>query len=341
MRRIGSGVHQFWEKAYSDNLTGLAGMVAYNLLLSVFPVALIALFVAGQVLASPSLERSVLADLQELFPSAAASTLSDALRQVRESSTTAGIIALVASLWVGASFWGALDTAFCRIYELPCRSWVRQKLFGLGMLGLVLLFFAATVALPAAQSLLFSNEPDLPFGLSNQTALYTITLAIGFTITFVALATIYRTVPNTSVPFHGVWPGALGATFAIAVVDYGFPFYLSNVSVLSGLRSTLVFILIVLIWFYALAIIILSGGVVNELRLERRRPGTLANVPDPVTEELRLEQVQRERKEHRQAEQAGEEPETQQHERRAERASYLREKLDERAEAEDAAAREG
>src|SRR3954452_2633755 len=187
MRRIGSGIGRFWQKAYTDNLTGLAAMVAYNLLLSVFPVALISLFVAGQVLSSPELERSVLADLQQLFPSAAETTLSDALRQVRDSSTTAGIIALVASVWVGASFWGALDPAFCRIYELPCRSWVRQKLFGLGMLGLVLLFFATTVALPAAQSLLFASDPNLPFGLSDQGALYTITLVIGVTITFVAL----------------------------------------------------------------------------------------------------------------------------------------------------------
>ena len=341
MRRIGSGVHAFWRKAYEDNLTGLAAMVAYNLLLSVFPVALIGLFVAGQVLSSPELERSVLSDLQELFPSAAQTTLSQALDQVRDSSTTAGIIALVAALWVGASFWGALDTAFCRIYELPCRGWVRQKLFGLGMLGLVLIFFVATVALPAAQSLLFARTTNLPFGLSDRDTLFTITVGIGFAITFVALATIYRTVPNTKVPLHGVWPGALGATIAIGVVDYAFPFYLSNVSVLAGLRTTLVFILIVLIWFYVLAIIILGGGVLNELRLESRRPGTLGNVPDPETEELRLEQIERERQEHRRAAQADEEPETEQHERRAERASYLREKLDERAEAEDAAAREG
>jgi membrane protein len=341
MRRIGSGLHRFWEKAYTDNLTGLAAMVAYNLLLSVFPVALISLFVAGQVLSSPELERSTLSDLQQLFPSAAETTLSAALRQVRESSTTAGIIALVASVWVGASFWGALDTAFCRIYEVPCRSWVRQKLFGLGMLGLVLLFFASTVAMPAAQSLLFSDKSDLPFGLSDRDALYTITLGIGFVITFTALATIYRTVPNVAVPWYGVWPGALGGTLAIGIVDYAFPFYLTNVSALSGLRTTLVFILIVLIWFYVLAIIILGGGVVNELRLERRRPGTLADVPDPETEELRLEQIDRERQEHRRAKQADDEPETEQHERRAERAGYLREKLDERAEAEDAAAREG
>jgi len=92
MRRIGSGLHRFWEKAYTDNLTGMAGMVAYNLLLSVFPVALISLFVAGQVLSSPELERSVLSDLQQLFPTATDTTLSDALRQVRESSTTAGIV---------------------------------------------------------------------------------------------------------------------------------------------------------------------------------------------------------------------------------------------------------
>jgi len=341
MRRIGGGLKEFWVKAYSDNLTGLAGMVAYNLLLSIFPVALIALFIAGQILSSPDLERSVLVDLQELFPSATETTLSEALREVRDSSTTVGIIAMVASLWVGTAFWGALDTAFCRIYELPCRTWVRQKLFGLAMLGLVLIFFAATVAVPAVQSLLFSHREDLPFGLSDRDALYTITLAAGLIINFAALATIYRTVPNTAVAWHGVWPGALGATAAIGVVDYGFPFYLSNVSAFAGLRTTLVFVLIVLIWFYALSIIILGGAVVNELRLERRRGGTLASVPDPKTEELRLEQIEKEREEHAQAERSADEPETEQHERRAERAGYLREKLQERAEAEDAAAKEG
>jgi YihY family inner membrane protein len=341
MRWIGRGLKSFWQKAYEDNLTGLAGMVAYNLLLSIFPVALIALFVAGQILSSPDLERSVLLDLQELFPSATETTLTEALREVRDSSTTVGIIALVASLWVGTAFWGALDTAFCRIYELPCRSWVRQKLFGLAMLGLVLLFFAATVAMPALQSLLFSHRDDLPFGLSDRDALYTITLGAGLVINFAALATIYRTVPNTGVAWHGVWPGALGATVAIGIVDYGFPFYLSNVSAFAGLRTTLVFVLIVLIWFYALAIIILGGAVVNELRLERRRGGTLAAVPDPKTEELRLEQIEKERAEHARAEQSQDEPETETHERRAERAGYLREKLKERAEAEDAAAKEG
>jgi membrane protein len=49
----------FWTKSYEDNLTGLAAMVAYTLMLSVFPLALVALFVAGRILSSPDIEQSV------------------------------------------------------------------------------------------------------------------------------------------------------------------------------------------------------------------------------------------------------------------------------------------
>ena len=57
-------------------------------------------------------------------------------------------------------------------------------------------------------------------------------------------------------------------------------------------------------------------------------------MPDPETEELRVEQVQRERDEHARAHAAQQPGEERQHERRAERVRYLREKLDERAESE-------
>jgi hypothetical protein len=58
---------------------------------------------------------------------------------------------------------------------------------------------------------------------------------------------------------------------------------------------------------------------------------------DPTTEELRLDQLKRGQSERREAEEAGRagaEPEAEQHERRAEKADYLRRKLEERAEAE-------
>lgn len=55
---------------------------------------------------------------------------------------------------------------------------------------------------------------------------------------------------------------------------------------------------------------------------------------EPTTGELRAVQVSRESQERRAAEQADTEEETAQHDRRAEKSAYLREKLEEREEAE-------
>ena len=259
-----------WRKAYEDNLTGLAAMVAYNLMLSVFPFALIALFVAGRVLQSDELQASVLADLKRIFPQAAESTLSEGVRRLERSSTTVGIVALVGAFWVGASFWGALDTAFCRIYHCECRTWVRQKLFSFGMLGVTLLFVAATVAVPTAQALLASGADDLPLGLSDVRRLvYAITLFFTVLALFCALAATYRLVPKGKPPWSCVWPGALGATVAMGIVDLGFPLYLDNISTLR-VGTSAVFVLIALVWFYVLALILLAGAVINALRFERR-----------------------------------------------------------------------
>src|SRR5215207_5517066 len=155
----------FWRKAYEDNLTGMAAMVAYNLLLSVFPLAPVALFVAGRILASEEIEASVVDDLQRLFPTETESTLLDGLRRVRSSSTSVGVVAIIAAVWFSSSFRGALDTAFCRINHRECRSWVRQKLFELGMRFVVLALFVASVSIPALQGLVVGHRDDLPFGL--------------------------------------------------------------------------------------------------------------------------------------------------------------------------------
>lgn len=60
-------------------------------------------------------------------------------------------------------------------------------------------------------------------------------------------------------------------------------------------------------------------------------------MPDPKTEEMFLEQIRRERDEREHAREAGEPEEEKTHERRAERAAYLRRKLGERAKSEDEA----
>ena len=66
-------------------------------------------------------------DLQRLFPTSSWRRSTNALDRVRDSSTTIGIAASSARIWIGASFWGAMDTAFCRIYHVECRGWLSRS----------------------------------------------------------------------------------------------------------------------------------------------------------------------------------------------------------------------
>jgi membrane protein len=269
----------FWHRAYRENITGLSAMVAYNLMLAVFPFVLLVLFIFGLVLRSPEVENNILLDLQRLFPNVEQGTLTDVLDRIRANSTTFGIVAAFGSLWIGASFWGAMDTAFCRIYHVECRGWIEQKRFSFVMLAVVVLFLAASVALPAAEGALVSSTDDLPFGLSDIRGFENLLLIIAaLSLTFMICCVIFWAVPKGHMPWRAVWPGALFVTATTAVANWAFPFYLSNISSLSQFGSTVGFILIALLWFYALSLAILSGAVINALRHEVHDTGSLPEV---------------------------------------------------------------
>ncbi len=62
--------------------------------------------------------------------------------------------------------------------------------------------------------------------------------------------------------------GRAGATIAIGAVDFAFPVYLSSISTIARFGTTVVFIVIVLGWFYVLALIILAGAIMNVIALD-------------------------------------------------------------------------
>jgi YihY family inner membrane protein len=266
----------FWHRAYSENVTGLAAMVAYNLMLAVFPFTLLVLFIGGQVLKIHGVETSVLTDLQRLFPNTESHTLEDVLSRIEDNTATIGIAAFLGSIWIGASFWGAMDTAFCRIYHVPCRGWVEQKRFSFAMLGVVLVFIALSIFVPTLESSLVSSTDRLPFGLSGIQAIDSILLlGAALLISFGICVVIYWAVPKAPVPWRAVWPGALFVTVGAGLANWLFPLYLTNVSSLSRFGSTLGFILIALLWFYLLSLGIMAGAVINSLRFEYHETGEL------------------------------------------------------------------
>jgi len=266
----------FWHRAYQENVTGLAAMVAYNLFLALFPFALLALFILGRVIQAPDIEHSVRDDLQHLFPAVDLSTLDRALQRIRTHNTTIGVAAGLGAVWIGTSFWGAMDTAFCRIYHVECRGWVEQKRFALMMLLVVMLFLAASVLVPALETAVVHGASNLPFGLSSVEGLVSaLLLGVALLGTFMICSLIYYFVPKGHVPWPGVWPGALFVTGTTGIANAVYPFYLANVSSVGAVGGTIGFVLIALVWFYLVSLSLMAGAVINALRYELRDTGTL------------------------------------------------------------------
>lgn len=266
----------FWHRAYRENITGMAAMVAFNLTLALFPFALLVLFIFGKILQSGNVEDTVINDLQGIFPAVEGSEVERAVNRIRDSSTTIGVAAALGAIWIGASFWGAMDTAFCRIYHVECRSWVAQKRFGVVMLVVVTLFLAASVVIPLAENLALSRADDLPFGLDEVQGIRSVAvLFLALTLTFGIVSLIYYVVPKGHVPWHGVWPGALFVTITTAFGNAVFPVYLTSISDIDRIGGALGFILIALIWFYLLSLAMLAGAVINALRYELHDTGSL------------------------------------------------------------------
>jgi YihY family inner membrane protein len=265
----------FWMRAYKENVTGMSAMVAYNLMLSVFPFTLLVLFIFSQILRIEGVDAGVTADLQRLFPDAEQQTLDNILRSIENNSATLGLLAALGSIWIGASFWGAMDTAFCRIYHVQCRGWWEQKRFALAMLLVVALFILGSVVLPAAEGALIRSTENLPFGLDEVQSIDSV-LLIGVTLllNFLVAAMIYWLVPKGHMPWRAVWPGAIFTTTVAGLANWLFPIYLSNVSALSQFGSTLGFILIALLWFYLVSLTLLLGAVINSLRHEYHDTGS-------------------------------------------------------------------
>ena len=250
-------------------------MVAYNLALAIFPFVLLLLFIFSRVIENPDIEASVIRDLQSIFPAAEQDSLTSVVDRIRESSATIGVIAAIGAIWIGASFWGAMDTAFCRIYHVECRGWVEQKRFGLVMLVVVTAFLAASVVIPIAEGVLTSTSDDLPFGLDEIGGLRSLAvLAVALAISFAICAVIYYVVPKGHVPWRGVWPGALFVTVTTAIANAAFPFYLTESSI-DQLGGALGFILVALLWFYVVALALMAGAVINALRYELHDTGSV------------------------------------------------------------------
>jgi membrane protein len=270
----------FWAKINNDWIFNLAGLLAYNFLMAIFPILLLLLAGFGVVLRSisPGDERLLEQHLATALPgNTGAIIVSAVATHLERSAGLLLIVGVVTSFIAGSRLFITLENCFGIIFRLRGRSPLQQNVMAVGMLLLYLLLvpvvFLVSVV-PTDLVGLFDPHRHSAVGSLLLTltrplvALLAGGLLFGMTYAFVPHRPLrWRT-------WQRNWKGTVAAAGLLLLYEALFPVAARLVVRPDNYGSIAVFAVLVLLFFYYLAFILLVGAELNSWSAGQRETAT-------------------------------------------------------------------
>ncbi len=275
-RTLWAMLRAIWLKLNDDWIFNLASLLAYNLLMSIVPIVLVLMAVAGFVLGANAAAKEALVEgiVRQLPPEVGRPVVETVVANLSRSAGPALLFGLAGALFLGSRLFIVVEDCFGIIFGLRGRDPLRQNLMAIGMLLVYLILLPLAFLSPGLLDALASAM------LHGRTASAAGNLQIaGLLATFLSgillFGSIYVVVPNQRVRWREVWKGTLVAAVLLVLYRQIFPLYQEHFLTPTNPGSLIGLILITLIFFYYLAFILLLGAEVNAWaygRRERRPP---------------------------------------------------------------------
>ena len=257
----------------SINAPRLGAALAFYTMLSMAPLLVICVSIAGLVFGTDAAEGRVAGEIQELVgPTGAQAIRSLLMHPGQASGVVAGIVGL-ATLWFGASgvlvelqdslnlVWG-VKSPFAGLRGLVQSRFLSfAMILGIGFLLLVSLLMSAAIA---AAGKFFGQFLPAPEAL-----LHLASLALSFVVITVLFALLYKIVPDTRIEWQDVWVGAAvtSALFSTGKFLIGYYIGKSGVGSAYGAAASLV---VFLVWIYYSAQVFFLGAEFTRVYADRR-----------------------------------------------------------------------
>ena len=234
----------------AENVTFMAGSIAYQAFVSLLPLLVLVLLAVSTV-GDEQVAAQVTSLTQSFLPRAARTLLGNALDE-SSGTTGASVIGVVTLLWGSLKIFRGLDTAFSDIYDTEAEnSFVDQLIDGL----VVFVTVGLAIAAAGVATTVFALFEWIPFiGL-----LSPLLLVISLTIAFFP---IYYLFPDMDVSPRETLPGVAVAAVGWTLLQALFQVYVSFSSKTSA-YGILGAILLLLTWLYFAGLVLLLGAVVN------------------------------------------------------------------------------
>jgi len=262
-----------WRRMGKDSLSILAAGVAFQTFFSLFPTLTAVVSLYGLVADPGMVERQITA-VQGVLPPEAVKLIATWLQALIHSPTTRfGIgltVSVVLALWSMWSATGMLMTAVNICYGGEQRRGfisfnLRALVLGAGLALFGVVALALVAVLPAA--LTFVPVPDAWGDL-----LSLVRWPILAGIISLALAIVYRYAPDRGEPkWQWISWGSIVATALWILGSIAFTTYVSKVGSYDRTYGSLGGVIILLLWFYLTAYVILAGAELNA-EIERQTP---------------------------------------------------------------------
>ncbi|MGB1657804.1 MAG: YihY/virulence factor BrkB family protein [Longimicrobiales bacterium] len=266
------------EKCDDDEVLFMAGAVAFNLVMALFPLVVLGIGIVGFVLArfgDPT--EAVLGLLTRNLPTGAGveltgfvSDLTESLMAGRTGYTIAGSVFL---LWVATRLSGSLRVVLREIFDIGFkRNPVVGKLFDTAavLIGFVLLTLnlGATVLITAAMR--YGVDILHLEGFAVSFADHLLGIGISFLSIWVLLFFLYRYVPARSISTRTAFVAATFAAIAHESLKFGFSWYATDVANYGSTLGNLANVAVLLFWIYYESLVFIIGGEVGQVSTMRK-----------------------------------------------------------------------
>ena len=250
----------------------LAASVSYNLLLSVFPLGLAVVYIAGSFPQSPYTQDQIIRGIAYLMP-VSRELIANTITGVASARGAIGILALIGLIVGGFGFFNtirrSLNTAWGLRRPQPL---LKSQLVNFAMMIGAAIFLFLSVLITASLSTV--SERTIPIrggGMVGTLSVERILANVLATaIAFIVFLLLYKFVPDKRPRWRDIWIGALAAAISFEITKIIFVIYLTAFNPYNLIYGSIGALIAFLIWTYISAYLFLFIAKVTHVNLEMK-----------------------------------------------------------------------
>jgi membrane protein len=285
IRRIGSVLFKSVQRFYGDEAFQLAAALAYYSLLSMAPLLLIAVGVAGVFFADGRVHTELIEQMRALVGDAGAQLAQTVIAHTGSQGRSAwslfvgGLLMFVGAATVFAQLQHALNRVW-RVEAEPgnaMASFVKQRLLSFALVLAIGFLLMVSLVISAVLGALHAYLDER---LASAALFWRgLDLAVSFGLSCVLIALMFKYLPDRDIEWRDTWLGALITSVLFIVGKHAIGLYLGQTSIASSFGAA-GSVVVFMIWVYYAALILLFGAeitqAVADLRGARAPPSEFA-----------------------------------------------------------------